>query len=215
MSVIDTLIYDRTQADVDRWEELEAIEWKDKTDDEKEEWKAGPKGSYSAARDMNRVGEAMTYLATRFRTYGYSVPISPKTDWVEEDIPTEADLEHYLEDLRTLRGIVAVLATTPQVPEDMEGLTHEEANDIERMLFELNEVIERILKSFRRSGQFTFWSGYLPLPAAESDMGRTWAELDAMQTTWRNWQVADWYLLLYGNLKAEGDVTDGSADAGN
>ena len=65
----------------------------------------------------------------------------------------------------------------------------------------INTVIERTLRSFKRSNAFTFWSGNEALPSAESDKGRTWAELDSMNTTWPQWDAADWYLLLYGNLE--------------
>lgn len=205
MSIIDTLITDRTQADVERWAYLRDKGWANMSEDERAEWDSDMKGSYNAS-DLNRVGEAMNYLAGRFRQYGYSVIIHPKTDYVPSDIPRESDMAQYLDDLRVLRSVFEVLSTTPEVPEDMEDLTQEEANDIERILLDINAVIEKVFRSFLRSGQFTFWSGYRPLPVAESDPGRTWAELDAMGTTWKNWQAADWYLLLYGNLQAEEEV---------
>lgn len=66
-----------------------------------------------------------------------------------------------------------------------------------------------------QSGQAFFASGTLPLPTGHSSARkitytppppRTWEQLDAMKTTWRNWQVATWDDLLYGSLKKEGDV---------
>ena len=127
--------------------------------------------------------------------------------WLPTDIPVQSQMEDYLANVQTLRDTIEVLQSTPQVPESMALLDWVGANNIEQILVDLETVINRTFMSFLRSGQFTFWSGYRPLPAAESYMGRTWAELDAMNTTWANWQVADWYLLLYGNLEAEGVVT--------
>lgn len=200
------LITDRTQADITHWRNLKAKGYEAMTEAEKEEWYANLKGSYNAS-DLNRVTEAMEYLARRFNQYGYAVTLHHIKDlWTMDDIPTEDDMEKYLDNVSRLRAVFAVLKTTPNVPPDMVRLTYQEANAIEQILTDINTVIERTFRSFKRSGQFTFWSGNQPLPAAESDLGRNWEQLDAMNTTWRNWQVADWYLLLYGNLKAEGDV---------
>ena len=58
MSIIDTLITNRTQSDVTRWRTLHDKGWGGMTAGEKTEWFAGVKGAYNAA-DLNRVGEAM------------------------------------------------------------------------------------------------------------------------------------------------------------
>ena len=67
-TVIDTLIYDRTQADVNRvftlknkilTEGLNAL-----SAEEKAEYMAGMKGAYNYT-DMNRVGQAVAYIANR------------------------------------------------------------------------------------------------------------------------------------------------------
>ena len=181
---ISTLITDRTANDV-----------QEGTD----------KGHYNAS-DLNRVGHAMIYLSERFSSYGYIVHVSPKTDWVMEDIPTVEQMADYLDNIARLRKVYAVLQGTPQVPPSMENLTFEVANDIEQILADIECVIERVMHAFRRCGSFGFWSGANPFPSVNNDMGRTWEELDAMETEWTNWQVADWYLLLYGNLEAEGEL---------
>lgn len=40
----------------------------------------GP-GTFYNVSDLNRVGEAVRYLAKRFTDYGYAVAVSPKADW--------------------------------------------------------------------------------------------------------------------------------------
>lgn len=74
MSIIDTLITDRTQADVTK---LKSLLSKPKAMWTQDEWSefilARDKGAYNAT-DLNRVQEAMEYLAERFRGYGYNVP---------------------------------------------------------------------------------------------------------------------------------------------
>lgn len=126
--------------------------------------------------------------------------------WYEFDWPTPQTMTIYLLNVSAIRSVLELLPTTPKTPADMELLTRAEANDIEQILFDVDTVIYQVVNGFPRSDAFTFWSGNKPLPSATSDKGRTWEEQDAMNTTWYNWQVADWYLLLYGNLKAEGVI---------
>lgn len=129
-------------------------------------------------------------------------PKNPYT-WYESDEPSLEQLEQYL---LNVKNLCATVMQDFSLPESMRKLSVQDANDIEKIFIDLDTVIERVVRSMCRSNAFTFWSGNRPLPSADSDLGRTWKELDAMNTEWRNWQVADWYLLLYGNLKAEGDV---------
>ena len=127
--------------------------------------------------------------------------------WYESDIPTESLMTAYLSNVEAIRSVLEVLSTTPETPESMEALTWVEANNIEQILVDVETVINRVVNGMARSNSFTFWSGNRPFPTAESNLGRNWAELDAMNTGWENWQVATWYLLLYGNLEAEGVVS--------
>lgn len=130
-----------------------------------------------------------------------SEELDPYT-WYEIDIPTLGQLNQYLANVAAIRSVLAVYATTPETPPDMEGLTYGEANDIEKILVDVEDVIRHMVDAMRRLNAPGFYSGAEPLPSASSDLGRTWAELDAMQTTWANWNAASWYLLLYGNLEA-------------
>ena len=92
MSIIDTLITDRTQSDVTRWRTLHDRGWGGMTEGEKAEWSAGVKGAYNAT-DLNRVGEAIEYIADLFGGFGFPMAITPKTDWAIKDIPTSQDFE--------------------------------------------------------------------------------------------------------------------------
>lgn len=211
MSIIDTLITDRTEADALRWLELSAKSWQNMTDAEKAEWLSGMKGAYNAT-DRNRVSEAIEFLAELFIGYGYTVDIvrpeiePGRSRWEMKDIPTPEQMEKYLNMVSTIRGVIGGYDTTPPVPTDTEGLTIEEANAIEQILVDVEDLIKHMVLSFRRSNAHMFISGHEPFPSFYSYMGRTWEELDAMNTAWTNWQVASWYLLLYGNLKEEGAV---------
>ena len=138
MSIMDTLITDRTQADVDA---------------------RNDKGTYTV-EDLNRVGAAMNYVADRLRAAGYDPHISPKTDWKEAEWVDPAAQAVYLGDLADLRGQFAMMKSTPEMPPRIlatgintnDGLTHTWANNIEKIL----EDIERLLTN---ASQAWFYSG--------------------------------------------------------
>ena len=122
MSIIDTLVTDRTQADVDA---------------------GNAKGTYKAS-DLNRVGAAMNYVAARIREQGYDPHISPKTDWMDGEWVTPADEAVYLGDLAELRKQFALYETTPEVPPDLEKLNYIEANSIEQILMDIDALLTNI-----------------------------------------------------------------------
>ena len=152
MSVIDTLVTDRTEADVSRYSELRDKGWAEMTTAEKAEWVAGMKGAYNAS-DLNRVASAMAYLSQRFASAGYSVPVSSPTDWANGDIPRKDDLDTYLDDLRRIRAALAVMDTTPSAPGSMDYLTWAKANDIEKILVDVDDALGRLLLSPFYSGE--------------------------------------------------------------
>ena len=145
------LITDRTQQDVDRVEELAEKGWAAMTEQERAEWLGEMKGAYNAS-DMNRVGEAVAYVAGRFNGFGYNILVSPKTDWTVEDIPTASQMADYLSYVKNLRNAVPVMDDTPAAPADMDGLTHQEANDIEQILLDVDALISNIAAAWYYSG---------------------------------------------------------------
>ena len=138
MSIMDTLITDRTQADVDARNE---------------------KGTYNAS-DLNRVGAAMNYVADRLRAAGYDPHISPKTDWKDDEwIDPEAHAV-YLGDLAELRKQFAMMKSTPEIPPRIlatgintnDGLTHTWANNIEKILEDVDYLLTKSMQSIFFSG---------------------------------------------------------------
>ena len=146
------LITDRTQSDVSYVARLAAKGWAGMTEDEKSQWLLGLKGAYNAT-DLNRVGNAVTYVAGRPEEAGYAPDIDPKIDWMVSDIPTESQMETYLDNLRALRSAFTVPDSVPQVPADMEGLTYQEANDIERIILAIDALITNIINAYFYSNE--------------------------------------------------------------
>lgn len=171
MSVIDTLIFDRTQADVDR---VYALKQKiltggltSLTAEEKAEYMGGMRGAYNAT-DLNRVGQAVSYLANRFTDLPgeleayreekgvaddelYHVPydpstvvVSPKQNWTVADIPTNSQVQTYLNNLLVLRRQLVLPADAPMVPTSLNNLTFDTANQIEYLLWLVNAALVEV-----------------------------------------------------------------------
>lgn len=134
---------------------------------------------------------------------GTQPTITTRPYWAEGDIPKQAQMEQYLQNVSNIRAVLEVLQTTPPVPSDMVGLTFEEANDIERILVDVETVINRVVAGFFRSNAFTVICGNRPLPSAQSDLGRTWDDIDAEDLTWDDLDEhgSGWYVIQYGVLK--------------
>lgn len=145
---LDDLIFDRTGTDVQRVKLLtrKLIEGT-ATGEEKAEWLSGTmKGAYNAG-DLNRVGAAVKYLTDTLYSMGYHVPTTAKTDWTMQDIPVQAQMEQYIENVRLLRECLPYAA--PDVPENAVKLTFQEANNMEEILYTLERVLLAMQEHFK------------------------------------------------------------------
>ena len=152
-NIIDHLITDRTSADVYRIDNLRK-KWYDGTitTTEKAEWFGNLKGAYNAS-DLNRVGEAMGYISARLAKSGYGRVLNLKTDWQMSDEITIENTNYYLESLRLLKKWFFVWQTTPEAPEKLSGLNYKEANNIEKILIDINELITKMQQNYVYSGE--------------------------------------------------------------
>ena len=116
MSNIDTLITNRTRA------------------------------GYYDITDLNRVGQAMRYVAARLRACGWDVVVTPRTDWVWTDRATPAAAKRYLNNLRKIRKALVLFVNTPDVPDGKRPFTAEEANDIEKILIDVEDMVQRTMQ---------------------------------------------------------------------
>ena len=154
MSVIDTLITDRTQSDV---AELERVRNKilaggltSLTAFEKSAWLGGMKGSYNYT-DLNRVGEAVNYLCLELNSLGFTVSVTGKTDWTVSDTPTSAQMQTYLNNLDTLKAVLPL--ATEATPDTMRWLTIAKMNAIEQILDDLGAMVVNIQEGWFQSDE--------------------------------------------------------------
>lgn len=124
MSILDTLIIDRVPGATYGW------------------------------RDMNRVAEAMEYVAERLRSCGLDVTVTPRR-FTHDDFPSPSVFDHYLKQLRKLRDALTLFITTPPVPgvsADRPYMTVQEANDIEKILLDVDQMLSNIAEAYYYSG---------------------------------------------------------------
>lgn len=143
--MLENLITDRTAADFQRWLTLRDKGVQNMTASELAEWESGMKGAYNAS-DLNRVGSALNYLRDRLTKAGYLgyVVFNVRTDWTEADIPTVAEFTDYIKAVETVRAAMTQYQTTPATPADTGSLDIQGANDIEKILIDINELITKM-----------------------------------------------------------------------
>lgn len=119
------------------------------------------KGTYNAT-DLNRVGECVQILADVLNEYGYVVSVETKIDWQETDIPTESQMEIYLNNVNALTDAFYTLGDTPPLPESIQRLGWQGANSIERVLLDIKEVVLSLTQGLRYCGTFRAAEQTLP-----------------------------------------------------
>lgn len=155
------LIYDRTAGDV-----AEALRLTQKafagtlTDEEKTVWLAGMKGTYDAI-DMNRVAAAVSTLSGLLNAAGYKNEV-PAQNFVEGEDSTDEKYSTYLSNVQTLRDAIAVRASTPELPAADAKLDYIGANNIEKILADLDELLGWMTYSRKYCGTFAAGQTILP-----------------------------------------------------
>lgn len=143
------LITDRIQSDVALVKALSQIKYADMSPQQKAQWDSVLKGSYDY-RDLNRVQGAVKYLQTTLDNYGYSSELIPMPVWGAYDKPLPEQLVDYLVNVRRIRDILPVVSV---VPDSMEELSVEKANEIEKALLAVEDAVSRIELGWIPSGE--------------------------------------------------------------
>lgn len=159
---MNNLIFDRTEEDVERLKALRIkVRNRTATTEEYNEWITSLKGAYNYT-DLNRVGEAINYLGNFLNTYGYYNDANGKTNWTRGVKPTPQQANDYINNLKKLKDAYIVKSNTPSVPESIYFLSIQKANDIEKFLYDIDELLQVMLKEFvytgvSSSGQNRIW----------------------------------------------------------
>lgn len=110
--------------------------------------------SFYNATDLNRVESQTHYVETLLQLYSYfNSQLNCKQDWEISDFPTESEMRRYLNNIKELMDVYYLKTSTPQLPTDMDDLTIYEANDIEKILYDMQILIENMVSQFNYSGE--------------------------------------------------------------
>ena len=93
--------------------------------------------------DLNRIAGNIHYLSDILSNYGYVSSATCKTAWTLGEVPSYSEFMKIQSDLISLRYHVVGMVTTPVTP----GLpyTHyQKINDIEKILFDTEQMIENM-----------------------------------------------------------------------
>ena len=147
------MITDRTLADVDAVKALtERIKTGAATEAQVQEYlNVLHKGAYTY-RDMNRVEDAVQYVAQRMRTFSYLASLPALRVWTVADKPSEADLNQYFNKVATLRNAITVMSSTPDAPNSAVGFDVTKANALEQILVDIEHILTRISLAWFYSG---------------------------------------------------------------
>ena len=169
-------ITDRTQADVNRAKAIiaklqsgEAL-----TDAEQAEYDAGLKGCYNYT-DINRVRAAVTALAASLNAEGYKVAVTPvlagespdaleDRDFTETDAVYKAQWENYINNVRAIRDAFYTFDDTGPLPQPDERINYAYANNVEKVLEDVDALLWFMTQSYRRCGALTAGNNAVTLP---------------------------------------------------
>lgn len=112
MSIIDTLITDRTTPGPYDW------------------------------RDYNRVGEAVEYVVKRLSEIGYKADVLTKTDWTRQDIQSQTQMAQYIANIKAVRAALQLQSAAPdsinrltyEGANEIERVLRAAEDEIDRML---------------------------------------------------------------------------------
>ena len=151
--MLENLITDRSLSDVDTVKALaEAIKAGTATEEQVQQYlDVNHKGAYTY-RDLNRVEDAVYYVATRLKEYGYLHTLPIVRQWAIEDKPNLQDFGRYFGNVAMIRQAIAVWASTPETPYSVGGFDVNEANALEQILVDVDQILNYIKDAWFYAG---------------------------------------------------------------
>lgn len=167
------LIYDRTESDETASAAIRKSyqtlgNWSGLTDTERAQLERGTL-TYNT---LNRVESAVKLLAAALTSAGYPVEVTPvlkgskseDREWQEGDIVRRAQWTTYLDNVQRLRDAYYTLAETGELPKPEDKLGYVGANNIEKVLADIDLLIDCMKSSYRRCGTFRAGNNAVHLP---------------------------------------------------
>ena len=151
MSALDELITNRSNAELQAAQSIRHIKYADMTAEQKQVYNSGL-GAYRYT-DVNRVGAACAEIYAIVTGYGYTVPnyTALRQNWTDSERFMPSDAQQYL---ATINAIKQAFNASQSIPASMQHISYEDANNIEKLLQEVDALFKRISSVFIRSGVY-------------------------------------------------------------
>lgn len=120
--ILDSLIFDRTQEDLDNLTAKAYIDYK----------------------DLNRIEQAVKWISYILNKSGYMNVTHNKLDWQPNDFRSEKEMIRLRENLETVRRAYYTPQGTPLTPERITYTSIYQANAIEKIVFDLGQLAEKM-----------------------------------------------------------------------
>ena len=167
------LIYDRTESDETASAAIRKSyqtlgNWSGLTDAERTQLERG----MLTYNTLNRVESAVKTLAAALTSAGYPVEVTPvlkgskseDREWQEGDVLYRPQWTTHLDNVQKLRDAYYTLVETGQLPKPEDKLGYVGANTIEKVLADLDLLIDCMKASYRRCGTFRAGNNAAHLP---------------------------------------------------
>lgn len=118
------------------------------------------KKGYYNAEDLNRIEGITGTIAGKLTQLGLTVQLSNKSDWAMSDFPTPEQCNRILSNIRLLLNTIPVGSETPELPESMEKIDYLKANDIEKILYDIDRLTDYVMANWRYSNDVYAGEGY-------------------------------------------------------
>lgn len=138
---MDNLIYDRLLSDVE-----EALNNPNSTEH--------LKGSYNHT-DLNRVETWCKYLKDILQDYGFNENLNIKTNWNMRDYPTRVHIDRIRNNIQALKEFCKGLTTETITYNNT--LNYEQANILEKILFDINSYFEKVHSELNLEEDISFY----------------------------------------------------------
>lgn len=130
MSRLDDLIFDRTLEDVEQLTNK----------------------AFIGNEDLNRVENAIKYVAYMLNDKGYRCTVNNKLNWKMRDERLESDMERIRTNLETIRTAYFAPSSTPNIPGQITYTSVYQANAIEQIIHDIGRLIEAAYPAHQRLG---------------------------------------------------------------
>lgn len=117
------------------------------------------KGTYNVS-DLIRVEGNTQYIAKLLTTNGYPTTVTGRKDWTMTDIPTKAEMDNYINNVRYCVSQFTKKSDTPELPKTMNNLDFNGANTIEKALQDIEILVDNMKQEYRYAGTFNAGEGF-------------------------------------------------------